>query len=188
MEKADNVDEDIAGEDEESELYRERAYTAKVLTQGFVTCSEKQETIPTGMKKSILHLNAPALAEPLEDNLIEAIKVGYDTAKGNVKTSLFSLIGELIVDFVQQGMMDPLLLRRIEDIIQSGRFMDALRKGKAGCQVPITPMTVQRTCHTRTPVVAEAPEKVLKCHLSIPFGNDEGRNWVFILPTHTKRN
>lgn len=61
---------------------------------------------------------------------------------------LFSLVGKVIVNIVQLGKIDSLVIRNIEALTQPDRFMDALVRRKDGFQSLFSPMTVHVTCQT----------------------------------------
>lgn len=93
------------------------------------------------VRKSISHCNAPVLAWFVEGKLIEAVQVGYDMAKEGVKTPLFTLVGNVIAETIQQGKMNSLLMRCIEAPTEPERLMDVLTWRVDGCQWLILPST-----------------------------------------------
>lgn len=86
------------------------------------------------MKKSTPLSSAPVLTELLEDTLIHAAQVGYEATETRVRTLLFNLVGEVIVDTIQKGKMDSLLMRNIDTLTQSERLIDASTLSVAECQ------------------------------------------------------
>lgn len=72
--------------------------------------------------------NASMWTKLKEDKLIRALQVGYGASKNGVKTPLFNLVREAIVDILQQGKMDSMLMGNIENLIQSERFEDAVTR------------------------------------------------------------
>lgn len=80
--------------------------------------------IATEMEKPTSPQNAPVLTEVLEEKHIETLKVGYDAAKDGVLTCLFILAGEAMVDTIQRGKMESLLIKNNKALTQSDRFND----------------------------------------------------------------
>lgn len=68
------------------------------------------------------------LTELVLDTRIKTRQVRYDAAKEEVKTLLFSLVGEATVDIILLGEMDSLMLGNIEALTKSDSFMDALTR------------------------------------------------------------
>lgn len=62
----------------------------------------------------------------VQDMLIDALKVGYIAAKEGVNNLLFNVVGEVIVEIIQQGKMDSLMMGNIYTLSQLERFMVAL--------------------------------------------------------------
>lgn len=71
------------------------------LTQGFGTSSEIQAIIASELEKLTSCRNAPVLAEMVEGKLNNALQVGYDTAKEEVKTPSINMGGGVIVYIIQ---------------------------------------------------------------------------------------
>lgn len=59
------------------------------------------------MHRSISRRIATVLTWIMEEKLIWGLKVGYDAAKEGVRTPLFILVGEVIVDIIQKGRWKP---------------------------------------------------------------------------------
>lgn len=138
-EDGNNADESIQVEDEESELDCGRVQATEYLTQDFSTRSEVKDMVAPDLRNSISCGECPVLARIVEDTLIEPPRDGY-TAREGLKTPLFNLVGELVVDDMQQRNMDVLLMRNTEAFPKSDRFMDSLWREMAGGQSLITPM------------------------------------------------
>lgn len=81
--------------------------------------------ITAKMEKQRCNCSASAVPVLLEGNLIEALQVGYVVAKEGVNF-LFNMVGEVIIDTTQQGKMDSRLMRNIETLTRSDRFLDAI--------------------------------------------------------------
>lgn len=90
------------------------------------------------MGKSTFPPNAPELAEPVEEKLIDVLQVEFHAAKKQVKTSLFHLVGEGTGDRIPWGKMHLLLMRIIDQLTQSEKVMDALFRGLGGCRSLLT--------------------------------------------------
>lgn len=118
--------------EEESELYRERSDTTEYQTQDFVPCAKVQRAIVAEMKKSASYCKDPVLKELAEDMLIEAVQVVYEAPKDGIKTPLFNVIEDIIVEIIQKGMMNSPLMRSLESLTQSVRIRDALMQRVAG--------------------------------------------------------
>lgn len=58
--------------------------------------------------------------------------------------------GEVIVDIFWQGRMDSMLMRNIEALSESYRFMDALTRRVTRCQLLISPMKVHVKRYMKT--------------------------------------
>lgn len=93
------------------------------------------------IEKSTSYRNSPVYAGLYEDKPIEALKVGYDAAK-EVKNVLFSLVGEMIFDTIQQEKMISPLMRSFGAFMQSYRFMHALSRQDTRCLTLIMQITV----------------------------------------------
>lgn len=61
------------------------------------------------------------LAKLVEAKLIDALQFEYGEAKEGVRNSLIILLGEDINETIQQGKMDSLQIRYINELIQSER-------------------------------------------------------------------
>lgn len=57
--------------------------------------------------------------------MVDSLQVGCDAAKEAMKTPLFCVKIEVIVDITQKGKMDSLLKMNIDHLMQSESFMDA---------------------------------------------------------------
>lgn len=73
---------------------------------------------------------------------MDAVQVGYDATRKEVRTPLLNLVAEVFVDIIQHRNMDSVPMRNIETLTQSERFMTALSQQEAGCQEQISPVTV----------------------------------------------
>lgn len=104
---ANNVDEDIEIKDEELELLHELVQTKEDPIQEFFTHVEVQAKITVEKEKSTSHCNGPVLAELVKRKLIDALHVGYDTAKQGVKNPLLNLVGEVTVDLSSRERWIP---------------------------------------------------------------------------------
>lgn len=67
--------------------------------------------------------------------------------QGRGKTPLFNLLGERIVEILQKGKMDSLLIRNNVALTQFDRFMDASSRPVAECHLLITPITAHVKLH-----------------------------------------
>lgn len=56
--------------------------------------------IAAKMEMSVSHRSSPVFTELVRDELNEAHHVGYDASEEGIKTTLFSLVGEIYVDVV----------------------------------------------------------------------------------------
>lgn len=56
---------------------------------------------------------------------------------------MFNLVGDVIIDITQLGMMNSLLMRNIEALAKSDSFLDALMRRAAVCQFMGTKVTVK---------------------------------------------
>lgn len=122
-EDAHNLDEYMEIEDKESEFHRGRAQTTEYPAKDFVTHLDVQRMIATEVEKSISNCNAPVLTELVKDTLIEMLQVVYDGTQEVVNSPLFILMGEVIVDMIQKGKVDSLLMRNIGALTQSDWIM-----------------------------------------------------------------
>lgn len=65
-----------------------------------------------------------------------------------MKTPFFYVVQDIIVDVIQQGKLDSLLLmRNVEALTQYERFMDTLTLRVTRCKLMIKPMTGQVELH-----------------------------------------
>lgn len=71
------------------------------------------------------HRNDLVLTGLVEEKQMEALQGGYEAEKEILNISLYHLVVELIVDIIQEGKMEVLLMRNIEAVAQCERFMDA---------------------------------------------------------------
>lgn len=106
-----------------------------------------QDLIKKKVKKSTTCNNSPVLTGLVEDKLSDTLLVGYDHAKEGVNNPLLNMLGEVIVDTINQGKMDLMLLRSIDNITQSERSNDALAQQVAGCQSLVMPITMHVECY-----------------------------------------
>lgn len=83
------------------ELDRERADATKCSTQDFVSHLEVQRMIVFEIGKPSSQCKDLVLAVVVKNTLIEAPENVYEAAKGGLKTPLFSLAVEVIVDIIR---------------------------------------------------------------------------------------
>lgn len=100
-EDADSVEEDIDIEDKELEINGERAKTTEYPTQAFVTRSEVQKWSQLEWEVNIPR-QWSLFDRKGEDTLIVALQVGNDAVKSEINSSVFNVVGEVIVDIICQ--------------------------------------------------------------------------------------
>lgn len=83
----------------------------------------------------------------VKNTLLEALQVGFDASKEEVKTSSFNPVEDVIVDIVQQEKTYSLLIGNTGSLTQSGRFMEALTRRVAGCELQIPPIKADVKIH-----------------------------------------
>lgn len=110
------------------------------LNQVFATRSEVQRTTGAEMGNSTSLFKDALLTGLVRGTLTEALKVGYEASWDEGETPLCNMVGELFVDGIQPGKIALLLMRKIEALPNSERFMDAWAREPAGCRSLITPM------------------------------------------------
>lgn len=133
--------------DEEPELNREQADMTEYQTKDLVTGFEARKTIAAEKRESTSHGNDHLLTRLVEDTIIKVLQVGYDSAKERVKPFLFNLVGEFIADIMQQRKMKSLLMKNIEALTKSDRYMKSLKRRVVEWQSLITPMMAYVKCH-----------------------------------------
>lgn len=107
------VEENRRIEDEVSKLDRKRARTVEYHAQDFVTSPEVQTMILTDIEKSILYCMAPVLRGRPDWRSLTVI---WFRQKRVVYPLLFNWAKEFIVDIIQQGNMDLLPMKNIENL------------------------------------------------------------------------
>lgn len=103
--------------------------------------------IAKGAKKLKTYRNAPLLTDLIEHKLNDALQVGYDASKENVKTPLFYLVGKIIFDIILHRKMGSVLRMNVEALAPSVRSMYDLMQRVVRCKSMITPMTTQIERH-----------------------------------------
>lgn len=98
------------------------------------------------VERSTLPLKDSVLTGLVEDTGIERIQVGYDAARERVKTCCLMLVGEANGNIIHQEKMNELLMRIIEALSQSDRFVDTLVRRVVGCYSLIIPITAHVKC------------------------------------------
>lgn len=113
-EEAANVVDEIWIGGEELELDHLQVRMTKYRAQHLVPRLEVQKMKAPEMEKLTSNQYASAATGVMENIFINALQVGNDASRERVEISLFILVGEVIVAIVQQGKMNPLLMRNIE--------------------------------------------------------------------------
>lgn len=76
----------------------------------------------------------------VQDRLNEAPELGYAATKKGVKNILFNLVENMIVDNIDKGKTELLLMKKVKALTQFEKLMGALKRCWAGCQLLITAM------------------------------------------------
>lgn len=99
-----------------------------------------------------------------------------------------SNVGEVIVEIVQQGREDSLLMRNMDNLTQSETFTDAFMKTSGQMPVPGSFQDRHVKPHMnklKNPACANSPSRLLKGYLSVFVGNSKGGSWSTYSPnTH----
>lgn len=146
-EEAANVDGDVETEEEKSELWMSsndwfpdsgRCFPLRGIRYD-CNWNEKVDIPP----------NYSCVDRTSEKQLIEAVQVGYDDAKEELKILLLNLVGKDIVDIIQREKIDLQLIGTLEAPAESSMFMDAQMRRVAGLQTLITPMMSHVKSHIK---------------------------------------
>lgn len=63
----------------------------------------------------------------MEDTPINTLQVLYDVTKDLVKIFFLNVVGEVIIEIIQHGKKDLLVMRNIYTLTQYMRVLDALK-------------------------------------------------------------
>lgn len=77
----------------------------------------------------------------VEETIEEAFTVVFDEQKRGIKTQIRDIVEGSLIIIVDQGRLDTILVRNMDKLTKSTRFMDALTRRFVSSTLFITPVT-----------------------------------------------
>lgn len=69
----------------------------------------------------------------------EAFAAGYHVQKESIKRLIWNMVECTLIDIVEQGRLETIIVRSIDKLENSARFMYALTRGVVGDKSLVTP-------------------------------------------------
>lgn len=98
----------------------------EVPIDAFVTGRDVLPMITNETKKAAATMVTDSVSNTVEDTVADVIQVPYISAKGVINAPLFHLVEEALIDVVQKGCLNTLLIRNMDKLAESDHYMDAI--------------------------------------------------------------
>lgn len=111
------------------------------LPKNYMTRCEVEKLMEDNIRTTFPVVTPRVFTDIVEEMIENAFRAGFDVKNEGIKTTFLNMMAGALVDIVEQGRVDTILNRNLDNFVNSGRSMDSLTPWVVGSKSLVSPIT-----------------------------------------------